>query len=153
MYAFGLSLLVVIMLIIIGILGIRFAAPHRSTTSIPHAPIAASKDDLLMVDFPLPGDAVSSPLTVFGSARGAWYFEASFPVKIYDSNGKLLGSVAAQAQGDWMTAEYVPFTARLTFATPSTSTGVLVLQKDNPSGLPEYANELRIPIQFLAGTR
>lgn len=148
MYAFGLSLLAVIMVIIIGILGSRFVAPYRSTTSIPPTPITASKDDLLTVDFPLPDDAVSSPLTVFGSARGGWYFEGSFPIKIYDSNGKLLGSALAQAQGDWMRAEYVPFTARLTFAAPSTPTGTLVLEKDNPSGLPEHADQLAIPIRF-----
>ena len=31
---------------------------------------------------------------------------------------------------------------------PATSTGTLVLQKDNPSGLPEHADELRIPVRF-----
>src|ERR1035437_820195 len=30
------------------------------------------------------GDMVANPLEVSGEARGNWYFEASFPVKIYD---------------------------------------------------------------------
>ncbi len=47
-----------------------------------------------------------------------------------------------------MTAEFVPFRAVLTFAAPATERGTLVLEKDNPSGLPENADELRIPIRF-----
>lgn len=113
----------------------------------PSAP-PASKDDLITVDAPLPNASVRSPLTISGKARGGWYFEASFPVKIYDGNGTLLGSTPAQAIGDWMTSEYVPFTATLTFTLPTTPTGTLVLEKDNPSGLPEHANELSIPVRF-----
>jgi hypothetical protein len=47
-----------------------------------------------------------------------------------------------------MTEEFVPFTATLTFEQPETETGFLVLEKDNPSGLPEQADELRIPVSF-----
>jgi hypothetical protein len=108
----------------------------------------AMKDDLIRLDSPLPGAEVSSPLTLTGEARGTWYFEASFPIKIYDANGKLLGSVAAEAQDDWMTKEYVPFAAELTFTAPTTKTGRLVLEKDNPSGLAKNANSLQIPIRF-----
>ncbi len=110
--------------------------------------VPASKDDLIIVTSPLPNIKITSPLTITGKARGGWYFEASFPVKIYDANGKELGQVAAQAQGDWMTTEYVPFVATLTFDKPTTATGKLVLQKDNPSGLPENENQLEIPVTF-----
>jgi len=47
-----------------------------------------------------------------------------------------------------MTTEFVPFTAIMDFAEPSTKTGTLILQKDNPSGLAEYDDELRIPVIF-----
>jgi len=112
----------------------------------------ASYDDLIAVDTPLPGASIVSPVTVSGRARGTWYFEASFPVKLYDGNGKLLVAVPATAEGEWMTSEYVPFSGTLTFASPTTTTGTLVFEKDNPSGLPEHARELRIPVRFAATT-
>ena len=91
---------------------------------------------------------VKSPLTVSGEARGNWYFEASFPVKILDANGNQLGIIPAQAQSEWMTTDFVPFSTSLVFSTSTTDTGTLVLEKDNPSGLPEHADEVRIPIRF-----
>jgi Immunoglobulin-like domain of bacterial spore germination/Sporulation and spore germination len=108
----------------------------------------ASKDDLITLDSPLPRGSVQSPLTIRGKARGNWYFEASFPVKLYDANRKLLSQGIAQAQSDWMTTEFVPFVATLTFTPPSTATGMLVLEKDNPSGLPQHADQLEVPVTF-----
>lgn len=103
---------------------------------------------LIKVTSPLPNAVVSSPLVVTGEARGNWYFEASFPIKIVDANGKVLGQIPVQAQGDWMTTQFVPFRASLPFSSSTTATGTLVLEKDNPSGLPENAAEFRIPIRF-----
>lgn len=110
--------------------------------------VNASKGDLIWVASPLPGQVISSPLTVAGQARGNWFFEASFPVKLLDANGNVIVQKPAQAQGEWMTTNYVPFSVSLTFQKPATATGTLVLEKDNPSGLPENANELRIPVKF-----
>jgi hypothetical protein len=104
--------------------------------------------DLISVSTPKDFEIMASPFTVLGQARGGWFFEASFPVKLLDADGKLLGTTSAQAQGDWMTTNFVPFVAQLTFATPTTLTGTLVLEKDNPSGLPENADELRVPVKF-----
>lgn len=95
-----------------------------------------------------PDSIVKSPLTVKGEARGTWYFEASFPIKVLDSNGKVLGTIPAQAQGDWMTTNFVPFRAIVSFATSTTLTGTLLLEKDNPSGLSENAQEVRVPVRF-----
>jgi hypothetical protein len=94
------------------------------------------------------GDTVASPLQITGQALGTWYFEASFPVKIYDANGNLLGSAPAQAQSDWETENLVPFAATLTFSTSTTNSGTLVLQNDNPSGRPETAKQIEIPVHF-----
>jgi len=106
------------------------------------------KSDLIKIDNPRPNQIIESPLFVKGEARGNWYFEASFPAKLFDDNGFLLGITIAQALGNWMTEDFVPFNVILPFAVPSTSKGRLILEKDNPSGLPEYANELRIPVYF-----
>ncbi len=93
-------------------------------------------------------EKISSPLVIRGKARGYWFFEADFPVKLYDANGELLAIAIAQAQDNWMTEDFVPFEAELKFSSPKTKAGVIVLEKDNPSGLLEYADELRIPIMF-----
>lgn len=109
----------------------------------------AAKVDLIRVDID-PGDAIASPLTLTGEARGTWYFEASFPIHLYDADGKELAVAVAQAQSEWMTAEFVPFRAEMTFAKPATATGTLIFRKDNPSGLPEHDDELRIAVKFAA---
>ena len=106
------------------------------------------KVDLIKIDNPRPNQLIESPLFVKGEARGNWYFEASFPIKLFDDNGFLLGVMPAQALGDWMTEDFVPFSSTLSFAVPSTLKGRLVLEKDNPSGLPEQADELIIPVYF-----
>lgn len=100
------------------------------------------------------GSSVSSPLTVTGEARGTWMFEASLPLKIVDAADNVIAQAPGQAQPDprtgeinWMTADYVPFRATLMFAAPQTALNTfLVIEKDNPSGLPENAGEIRIPI-------
>ena len=104
------------------------------------------------VTSPTSNSIVRSPLTVTGEARGSWYFEASFPIKMLDANGRLLGQSYVQAQGEWMTTNFVPFRGTITFTSPTTTTGTLVLEKDNPSGLPQYAAEVRIPVRFAVGT-
>lgn len=108
----------------------------------------AAKDDLITVSSPLPNAVIKSPVTVRGEARGQWYFEASFPVKVVDANGKVLASAPAQAQGEWMTTEYVPFAATISFQTPSTDTGKIIFEKDNPSGLPQNDDKLEVPVRF-----
>lgn len=104
--------------------------------------------EAIRITTPLPQSLVSSPLILQGEARGSWYFEASFPARLYDGKGKELLAVPVMAQGEWMTTEFVPFLATLTFTMPATATGTLVLEKDNPSGLPEHADSIRIPVRF-----
>ena len=119
-----------------------------SPTISPSVTSGAGLDDLIRLEKPEPNQLVSSPLVVTGEASGNWYFEASFPVRIYDAYGVELGVIPAQAQGEWMTEEFVPFRAVLEFSKPTTEVGTLVLQKDNPSGLPEHDAELRVPVRF-----
>lgn len=106
------------------------------------------QDDLIRIYRPQYGDVISNPVLVEGEARGYWYFEASFPVKIVDENGKQLGIGIAQAQKEWMTTDFVPFSVNINFDWPATKNGTIILEKDNPSGLPENADERRIPIKF-----
>lgn len=126
--------------LVCAIIGILIATQTRKQKLVIY-------DDLLQVDAPLMYGEVTSPLTVTGKARGPWYFEASFPVTLYDANDILIAQGHAQAIGDWMTEEYVPFQATLAFST-DTPNGTLVLENDNPSGLPENHKEVRIPLAF-----
>jgi len=109
------------------------------------------KADLIRISSPRPNDSISSPIKITGEARGFWFFEASFPIRIYDADDKELGVAIAQAQGEWMTNDFVPFEAVLGFEVPTTAKGTLVLQKDNPSGLPEKDDQLIVPINFSSG--
>lgn len=106
------------------------------------------KLDLIRIDNPRPNQSIASPILIQGEARGYWFFEASFPVKLFDDNDFLLGIKPAQASAEWMTENFVPFKVSFPFAVPSTSKGKLVLEKDNPSGLPENADELIVPVYF-----
>ncbi len=106
------------------------------------------KADLIRVSNPRPNQSVASPLTINGEARGYWFFEASFPVVLFDAEGNTLAQGIAQAKSDWMTEDFVPFESELQFAAPATVEGNLVLKKDNPSGLPENDDELIVPVLF-----
>lgn len=108
--------------------------------------------DLIRVEEPLENELVSSPLIVKGEARGQWYFEASFPVTLTDAGGNVIKASFATAQGEWMTTNYVPFEAEIDFAVPAgVTSGFIVLEKSNPSGLSEHADELKIPVRFSGG--
>lgn len=101
---------------------------------------------LIIVSEPRRNDAIASPLIIRGEARGTWYFEATFPVSLENEGGKIIAIGTARAEGDWMTENFVPFTATLTYVSEKEQSGVLILRNDNPSGLPENAHELRIPV-------
>ncbi len=110
-------------------------------------------NDLLRVDSPLQNEKVSSPLKVTGSARGNWYFEASFPLFVVDWDGRIIGQGVAQAKGDWMTTEYVPFEASISFekpanAGPQSLRGAVILKNDNPSGQASTSRSVEIPVVF-----
>lgn len=108
-----------------------------------------SKADLIRVTSPEPLDVIASPLTITGEARGYWFFEASFPVTLVNWDGLIIAEGIATADGEWMTEDFVPFTATLTFTKPAfDNRGTLIFKKDNPSGLPENDDALEIPIRF-----
>lgn len=110
----------------------------------------SSYKDWIRVESPLPESEVASPLTVKGEARGSWFFEGSFPVVLVDWDGRIIGESQAKAEGEWMTEEYVPFTARLEFSadTSVSDRGAIILRKDNPSGLPQNDDAFEYTVFF-----
>lgn len=124
----------------------------QASKTMLEAESQTQKDNLIRLEAPLPDQTVASPLAITGQARGYWYFEASFPVKLYDDSNNLIAQGIATAQSDWMTEDFVPFRAELFFDQPSSGHGILVLEKDNPSGLPEHYDELSVPVNFSQDT-
>jgi len=104
--------------------------------------------DDIKIDAPTANTVVKNLSEIRGNAKGVWYFEGSFPVKVFDGNGIEIGGGLATALGDWMTEEYVDFTGTVEFAEPETETGVMEFRRDNPSGLPEYDKKVKVPIKF-----
>ena len=115
------------------------------------APTSVIYKDIVEIASPLPSSTITSPVTITGRARGNWYFEASFPVMIVDWDGKIIAQGVATAQSDWMTTDFVPFKATLSFNTADISghysnKGTLILKKDNPSGLSKNDDAFEIPV-------
>ena len=152
---FIIGIVLVVLLVVVGVY-LMFPTPTvdepvGNTTTSPldnDEPVVITYKDLVRVTSPLENQVVTSPLVIRGEARGTWYFEASFPVELIASDGTVLVQHYAQAQGEWMTVDFVPFASTLLFDAGTATSGVLILHKDNPSGLPEYDDELRIPVRF-----
>jgi hypothetical protein len=102
----------------------------------------------VILDQPHYGDLVTSPLTIKGQARGNWFFEANLPAILKDENGRVLAQVGLQAKGNWMTRDFVPFEGIMTFDPGTANYGVLIISKDNPSGLPEFDSSVAVPLRF-----
>lgn len=100
------------------------------------------------ISSPKTNEVVRSPLIIEGEARGSWFFEGVFPVRLFDENEKEIAVGYVETTDDWMTENFISFRGQLEFETPPARYGTLVLEKDNPSGLPEYHEEIRIPIIF-----
>jgi len=102
----------------------------------------------VVLDKPLYGDLVTSPMVVKGKARGTWFFEASMPVVLKDDSGKVLYQGSIPALGDWMTTDYVEFATSIPFDPGSAQNGVLIISKDNPSGDPQFDSAHAVPVRF-----
>jgi len=140
------GVLALLVLLLILAVALVWWQSRESTT----APVgnALELTDRIRVSSPRPNASVRSPLLIEGEAVGSWYFEASFPARVVDGNGFILGLVPVEAQGDWMTESFVPFRAEMPFARPSSATGHIELHRDNPSGLSEHDAVLSMPVRF-----
>lgn len=130
--------------------GVWYLGVHRANKEFVEDVKDMISTDSIKVFYPTPNAEVdpAKPLVVSGEARGAWYFEASFPMRVEDANGKTIAQSHVEAQSDWMTEEFVPFEGKIIFSeTPATQTGALVLEEDDPSGMgnPE---SVRFPLRF-----
>ena len=136
-----LSIVLVLVSLAAGVLAQEAAAEP------PAIPRAGEVHPQVQLATPLPGEDAASPLRVAGRARGTWYFEASFPVRVLGPDGRELGVGVAQAQEPWMTEGWVPFEAEVSFDAPADACLTMVLEKANPSGLPRNADQVRVGLR------
>lgn len=141
--------LCILLALLIVLAGLSALSPDKVVAPVVERPT----DKPIMVTSPSSGQKITSPLRISGRARGQWYFEASFPVVLTDWDGKIIAEGIATAEGEWMTTEFVPFSATLDFDIPPdvgdfSNKGTLILKKDNPSGIPAFDDALEIPVLF-----
>jgi hypothetical protein len=103
---------------------------------------------LITIQTPRPHETVTSPIKIHGEARGSWFFEAQFTATLLDEDGGILGRGIMTAEGEWMTEEFVPYSGEIVFEKPDGEKGRLILEKSNPSGIPEKDSQLIVPVRF-----
>ena len=107
------------------------------------------RSDVIVVISPVKDSPVSSPLSISGRARGSWFFEGSFPIVLLDSDRNTIAEGHATAQSEWETNDFVKFLGNLQFNNYiKGQKGILVLKKDNPSGLTANDDSIEIPVLF-----
>ncbi|MAQ59537.1 hypothetical protein CL638_02415 [bacterium] len=173
----GFAIIAIVTLLFIGIFlffenSTRVVTPDNPSVEIPTATTSDMADqespavpnsnyepkpDLIVVENLNPGETITSPVTITGKARGYWFFEATFPIIITRYDGEMIAQGYATAEGDWMTEDFVPFTATVEYVSPYSAGGMefeqkgsIILEKQNASGLPENADSLVFPITFAA---
>jgi Immunoglobulin-like domain of bacterial spore germination len=132
----------------------RWAIPCLILSSFILAPVLAQakkekKVADIIVSAPKPHQQVTSPLTVKGKAKSPWFFEAVFPIRLLDEKCQEIVSSKVNAIGDWTSGDFVPFEGTLEFTVTKPTKVILILQNDNPSGLPENSRKKEIPLTLL----
>lgn len=122
--------------------------PQNTTPTTVTSTKQNEVSDMIRVTNITQNQEITSPVVIEGEARGGWFFEGQFRVQVVGDNGKILGSTVAQAKGEWMTNDFVPFIATVDFETPLFPNGKIILQNDNPSGLKENEKSFIIPVLF-----
>jgi hypothetical protein len=113
-----------------------------TNTSSSTVPLSAR----VTVLFPKSGAVVGRTFAIAGSAPGGWYFESSFPIQVRDRDDNVIGRGIGKAQTDWMVDTLVAFKSSITLTNTYVGPANLILLRDNPSGLPENADLVTIPI-------
>ncbi|EKE16365.1 MAG: hypothetical protein ACD_11C00018G0001 [uncultured bacterium] len=104
--------------------------------------------EMVVLKKPKSNETISSPLKIEGEARGNWFFEGIFLIKLTDKEGNVLSQSNAKALSDWMTTKFVSFESEIIFDKKNFSEGILVFEKSNPSGIPENNQSFKLPVFF-----
>jgi hypothetical protein len=103
----------------------------------------------IKVDSLKSNQVISSPLTITGQAKGTWFFEASFPVTLVDSQGEIMAQAVATTKKEWMTENFISFSATLEYVGfGGTNPGTIIFEKNNPSDNRELDDQLLVPVFY-----
>lgn len=144
-----------ILLILIAVLALIYLFLPRNT----EAPISeeipqvekATLANWINIESPYINQKISTPVTVKGTARGNWFFEASAPVDVVNWDGLIIGQgyMTVDEGYNWMTTEYVPFTGTISYDVSQLGAydhGWIIFKKDNPSGESKFDNALEMRV-------
>jgi len=129
----------------------NYQSPATPTPTVITSP--TPNPEMPSVSSPSANMKVVSPLKIAGTVPSGWMFEGVFPIKLVDSNRKLIvqGQAKEKVAGSWQSVNPVDFTATLTFKN-ATGSGFLILQNDNPSGIPTNSKTFEVPVIFSVAT-
>jgi len=129
--------------------------PPKGVATAGHTPVTlgypTSLDGHVKIFNPIPGQIVVSPSAISGNVTGGgWFFEGTFPVRIVDANGAVLGDGQAKETepGAWASTGTVAFAGTIFFNVSHSATGTIVFSKDNPSGMPQNSESFSVPVRF-----
>lgn len=108
-----------------------------------------SDSPLIEIAEPYPNTTTSNPITLSGTARGYWFFEANAPVVVANWDGLIIGEGYITADDEWMTEDFVPFSGTVSYTLPADSysaSGTVIFKRSNPSDLPENDAAVEIPV-------
>jgi hypothetical protein len=126
---------------------LQVTASPISIQSPSPTPVATSSAVVILE--PKPNSFVKSPFTIKGQAPGSWLFEGQTTAKLERKDGTEIAQAVLLAETEWMTVEQVAFSGSMKFTKPAGVTEVnLIIEKSNPSGLPENADLIRIPLKL-----
>ncbi|MCX8094944.1 MAG: Gmad2 immunoglobulin-like domain-containing protein [Caldisericia bacterium] len=136
------KIILILIIIIILIFVLNFYQRYLTLKKIKDA------ENLIMVEKPKPYEKIQNPVLIKGKAKGYFFFEATFPIKIIDENGNVLLTDYIETKDNWMTENFVSFEKYININFGKTKRGFIVFERANPSGLKENQFELYIPVYF-----
>lgn len=104
--------------------------------------------DTIQIKNPQAHELISSPLLIKGKARGYWFFEGQAPFRLLGADGEVLAEGSITATENWMTEDFVPFEASVSFKAPKEKRGQIIFNRANASGLPEHDRSIAVPVLF-----
>ena len=108
--------------------------------------VLSEKGEKLVLENIATGDTVDDGFEIKGSVGSSWYFEGTFPVRIFNQQGEILSSLSATTSQDWTVEGTVPFSVKLDVNLDEESIVVIKFEKSNPSDLEENEDSAQITV-------
>ncbi|HEX6977248.1 MAG TPA: Gmad2 immunoglobulin-like domain-containing protein [Patescibacteria group bacterium] len=142
-------LLIFLILILVAVVIGWYLISNRSQPIVDTIGPSQNPNISVIVTSPIYGSKIASPLLISGTVPPGWMFEGTFPVKILDSKRNVIATGIGKetTPGSWQSQNPVQFSAQISFNTTDRS-GFVLIEKDNPSGLPENDKTFEIPVKF-----